>query len=128
MAEYTLGFLVTPEENTSADSTYTLVIYEQVPESNTLYLVPNEAIGPEEEKLFSLVHGRVVNGDDLTEEEMKATLTLGDVLCAEPKYLSGDNPVGSRFGGTWAKYRVEDGKVPLTGVVITRVVKSVFLL
>lgn len=46
------------------DETYTLVIYEQVPESMDVFLVPDSEITDQVREWLSLAHNVIVNGED----------------------------------------------------------------
>lgn len=44
--------------------TYTLIIWQLIPEDCKLYLVPNELISPEHAQLIAEANGKLINADD----------------------------------------------------------------
>lgn len=89
--------------------TYTLLIWETNPEGNQLYLIPNEEVEKDNRlELMTQAHGCMINCD----YENEGMTFLNEALEAN---------------GVFEKYR-RDWDVPISGVTITRVIMSGFML
>jgi hypothetical protein len=51
-------------DDASSELTYTLIIWQEIPENCKLYLVPNELITPEHAQLIAEANGKIINADD----------------------------------------------------------------
>lgn len=102
---------------------FTLILWEEVPENLTLYLVPDEGLTPEDEELLLLTHGHLINASDVPEDVGVALDTLSDALTDRDDCLSERNPPGSRWAKRFAKYKIEGGRLP-EGTLISKVIKT----
>jgi hypothetical protein len=97
---------------------YTLLIYEEVPENTRLFLIPNEEITDEQDKVLKACQNKFVNSDDHTDEMD----TLSELIAKKKEHCRD----GSKHACLWGDY--EEGKEkPLKGT-ITRVFISGFML
>ena len=94
----------------------TLLIWEENPENVSLYLIPNE-IADRHRHHFEAAHGKMINCDDMSEGMEFINIAL----------QSSEDTDGAPFAGIFQAYKV-DGEKPLTGVMITSVYKSGFVL
>lgn len=103
----------------------TLLVWEQLPETSSLYLIPNSEIDEEMRATLALAHGKLINCDDLTDEQSEAINRLTNILSVEPEYVD-KNYKGTKWDSTWAKYQLPDGEPTMT--VITHVYKTGWVL
>jgi hypothetical protein len=98
---------VKTKNNFSKDgNTYLLIIWEEVPESTSLYLIPSKDLTKEEVDTFHLCHGHFINLVDTPEDAEKALQEVN--LWLSPGYVSKDL---TEPEGKFHKYKIhkEDG-------------------
>lgn len=117
------------------ETTYTLLVWEEVPEKTTMVLIDNATLTDEDHAVLTKAHNCYINGD-LTEEEEAAACCVGAALCTDPEYLDEDHPVGSRWAMRFKDCERdgdgdddgERGKPRFIGKTITHVYRSGFLM
>jgi hypothetical protein len=109
-----------PTKKKVAAVTHTLIIFEQVPESTQLYLVPDSEIDEEHRKVLRTAHGNLVNTVDLELEEEDAINCISSILCKTEDHLAEAHPKGSRWAMHWAKYEKQVDE-PLEGLSVSNV-------
>ena len=83
-----------------------LIIYELVPESTNIYLIPEEFVSSEDTLLLNASHGKFINSDQDTESLNKITEFLED-------------------NGKWSKFLCKEIKdAPIVGANV----KSIFFM
>lgn len=112
---------------TYAQPTFTLVVYEQRPESCELYLIPNDIIDTEAAQTLECLHGKLVNHHELSDAEEIAASRLNAAFCEKAEYLDAAHPTGTRWAMCWVRYKMPSDK-PITGFAVTRVVRTGWVL
>ena len=108
------------------DNTYTLLIWEMVPDSTMLALIPNEDLTSDDIDTLRAAHGHYIN-TDVSAVAGDALDAINNALCKNPQSLSEDHPEGSYWAMKFKDYLV-DAKDPVEGKVVTRVVLCGFVL
>lgn len=112
------------DNNTKSDNTSTLLIWEEIPEVTFLYLIPNDAIDTTLRSCLEGAHGQYINS--VGWDKNQSLVALNEFLYEDTTTLySGDD--AAIANNALAQYKVDSDK-PLTGVVITHVYRSGFLL
>lgn len=99
--------------------TNTLIVWEEIPEKTTFYLVPNSVLDERRLKLLNLAAGTFVN----TECESAATIWLMEAVSDKREYCEN---VPEEDKCVFAQYKVSSDE-PLVADV-TRVILSGFML
>jgi hypothetical protein len=104
-------------EMSKMDNTYTLLVWELVPEDTDLYLIPNE-IADQYREYFVAAHNKQINCDDMNDGLRFLNTALGEDTAEEnfEDYL-----------GLFVEYK-QKKSVPLTNQLITNVYLSGFVL
>ncbi len=89
--------------------TYSLVIYEEIPERTTLVLVPDADLDENDRVKLMVAQGVVINATDSTENELNAANCVSDALTTKVEYLSEQNPKGSKWAMRFEKYTKSTG-------------------
>lgn len=105
--------------------TFTLLIWEEIPESIKLYVIPDANLDDDDRKVLEAVQGNYINEVGLTDEEHDALNCINAALTENPEHLPKEHPADSKWACRFQDYKQEMG--PL-GVVISRVVQCGFLL
>jgi len=110
--------------------TYTLLVWEELPESVRLVLIDNAELDSGDHATFAKAHGLLQNCDELTTEQETAVDCLNNALCDNPKYLGDAHPVGSKWAMRFAKCAVDRGeeRIDFNGKVITHVYRTGWVL
>jgi hypothetical protein len=114
-----------PVKNASSiEGTFTLLIYEEVPENTNLYLIPNEVANSYRGHLRE-AHGRYINADQSNDGMQFLSNALGEPRDSDEHWKD--------IAGVLREYKVakqdKDGNMPqITGVVVTDVCISGFIL
>lgn len=104
--------------------THTLLIYEMVPETVTLYLIPNNEINEETRDFLRAAQGKLINAD-----EMNDGMEFLNAAVQEPEYKDDVEPAWKQFACVFHQYKVEDeGHLEVSGKPITHVYTSGFVL
>ena len=97
---------------------HTLIVYEEVPETTKMYLVPNDVITDEQRAKLEKIAGTFMNTDGAVDEGM----WLYNVLTAEPEYWILDSESNEAEFGSWARHKATTDlikDVVITSVVLT---------
>src|SRR5262249_25245519 len=105
--------------------TFTLIVWEEVPESTKIVLIPNDVLMDLDVEIFRTAQGRYINLDNTPEQE-KALDCINNALTSDEGCLSEDHPKGSRWAMRFAEYLQEFDK-PIEDKMITRVFVMGFL-
>lgn len=105
--------------------TFTLLIWEEVPENSTLFLLPNSELTEEELNTLEKVNGKYCNSVGCSEEETTELLKLNAARVNKEKYLDEDHPAGSFWAMRYLKYKIEPSRI---NCHVTNVVKCGFIL
>jgi len=101
---------------------HTLLIWEQVPESTDLYLIPNDKLSEEQFEYLHQAQNRFINSDGMN-DGMKFLSTALSHDCAEEGF--------EKYRGCLREYKWEDNSEPITDrpeISITNVFLSGFVL
>lgn len=104
----------------------TLLIWEQVPESTDLYVIPNDTLDDDAREVLTRAHGYYINGDTPPLSGI-AINCISAALTDNPDHLPDEHAPGSKWAQRWSTYK-QDPKTPLAGTHITHVVRCGFLL
>lgn len=104
---------------------HTLLIWEEVPERTSLFLIPNTVLTEEERKILHTAHGHHINADEVTKEEDKALSYINDALCENKEHCSPSSKRGG-WATKWHKHKTEDR--PLENVGVTHVYRCGFVM
>lgn len=115
------------KEASFKQETFTLIIWEEVPEETSLYLIPDSILNNEDREVLKVSHGNYINHTKSTDEQEKALDCLSNAFCREPKYLGEDHPVGSRWAMRFIDYKLEGDALEINKY-ITKVIRCGFLL
>jgi len=107
--------------------TYTLLIWEEIPESIKLVLIPNDVLGKNDLKIFRQVHGKYINSTETSKADEKALDRINNALCSVPEHLGKDHPIGSKWAMRFKDY-IRPNEVPIEDENITRVFRMGFFL
>lgn len=99
----------------------TLVIWEEVPETTKLYVIPNNLLTEERLELLQQCAGTFVN----TDSEKEATIWLMETLTEEREYCTNES-VPESEKCIFAQYKIDAKEVIIAD--ISRVVLSGFML
>jgi len=108
-------------------STFTLLIWEEVPENVSLYLIPNDDLTPEDVGILHKAHNNYINSVHTVARAGHALDAISNALCENPKYLGDEHPIGSRYACAWGKYK-QSPDLPIQNTMITSVIRCGFLL
>jgi hypothetical protein len=107
-------------------NSYTLLMWEAVPESTTLYLIPNSAIPHgEAREALRKAHGEYI-GSTENEDAIVALNRVSDALCENPAHLSASNPPGSEWAQRWITFKVDDA-APIENTFVTHVYRCGYM-
>ena len=101
--------------------TYTLLMWEEVPEDTKLFLLPNDTIDDEALQVLRKANGKYINHVDATKADLDALNCIGNAVCSTAEYLDDDHPVGSKWALRWTGCLHEEGTGPIEGKTITAV-------
>jgi hypothetical protein len=102
------------------DNTFSLVIWEIVPDDTNLYLIPNNVITDDLRRVLEGAHGKFINQDDDVEDTDKLQYALMD---ADPTY----EIEHKEYLGLFVDYCVSDKSKPIVAN-ITHVYLTGFIL
>lgn len=97
----------TDEEKQSSDETFILLIWEEIPETTKLVLIPASTVSQELEDLLESVHNCYGNMVGNTEEETNNILCLTNALASDEFYLNKE--IDPKWNQILTKYIVDDG-------------------
>lgn len=101
--------------------TYTLIIWEEVPEDTKLFLIPNKDISYEHFVFMKMAHGKLINSD-----EMNDGLKFLNVALADPEYCYDEDM--KKYAGIFCAYQVDKSHPVLQNTNISKVYFSGFIL
>jgi len=81
---------------------YVLIIWQEIPESLKLYLVPSSKIDEEQMALLDKVNGKYVNSDDMCDE----LEFIQTILAEDHEYVYEKSPY-KKWGCLWHEFKVE---------------------
>lgn len=110
--------------------TYSIVIYELIPEECRIYVIPNSQIDSKLQDMLTLFHGHCINGDiDMSTKEVQDEVQLFcDVMEENSEYYSGNNPT---YQGCIAQYRQNTEKekqINFSSIIVTQIYQIGFYL
>lgn len=109
---------------------FTLLIYEQVPEEMSLYLIPSSKLSAADNAVLYAANNKYGNTINLTKEQQNALDAIGAALCPE-KHRDDDNyfNIGIPYAWRckWAQYQVVGIDGPIEAE-IERVYRCGFIL
>lgn len=100
----------------------TLIIWEEIPEKTTLFVVPNEQIDSRQAALLREASNKFINADD----ENDGMIFLNNALSSEAQYCIPDGDPADHC--IFAKYRVEPDTLASECGPINRVILSGFMM
>lgn len=121
-------------------SDYTVLVYEEIPENSSIYLIPNEEVEKDNRwQLMRLAHQKFINQDESNEGMRFLSHALVDEKHIDEdeyfddgytNYPGGERilerePAPREWRCVFAKYRQDADKV-IEGVTVTRVIVSGF--
>lgn len=105
-------------------SSYTLIVYEEIPENTKLFLVPNDEINSKQREMLAKVAGCFIN----TETQIDECNWLSNILCKKKSHCARwSNDDDHSDWCAWSKHQKESD-VQIEGVVITNVIVTGFVL
>lgn len=109
--------------------TYTLLIWEEIPENTRLALIPNDALDDEDRRVLRAAHGKYINSTGVSKEDLVVLDCLNNALCPKDEYLSDEHPKGSKWAMRWHAYlKADEDSNPIEGENITYVYRAGFIL
>lgn len=90
--------------------TYTLLIWEMLPEEVSMYVIPNSVIDEEKREILNKSHKKIINCDDDTEN----TNILSSMIAESKEYA--DPSIDEKLLTIWGQYEEECSK-PLDKVI-----------
>jgi hypothetical protein len=115
-------------EQNMNDTTYTLLIWEEIPETTHFVLIPNTDLDAEDLSVLRQAHGCFIDGLTETETQRKALDYLNAALAMNPECLPESHPEGSKWAMRWTKYVRDAHDSPIEEKIITHVFLSGFVL
>jgi hypothetical protein len=110
------------------DTTYTLLIWEEIPENTRLVVIPNNTLDESDLKVLTKAHGKYINNED-DPESYKALNCINNALCQNAEHLDKEHPVGSKWAQRWKDHYSREGEFPpVLDKIITRVYLCGFIL
>lgn len=100
----------------------TLIIYEMIPETTQIYLVPDKVITAEQRDFLKQAAGQLINADD----DNDGMQFLNNALAPKLEHCSSEAP--DEWKTIWAKYLIEDKSVVLSPLNVTSFVWTGFVL
>lgn len=88
-----------------------LLIFQNVPESNYYYVLQD--LNMEAYEVLKLIHGKLVNSDEFTEEEDSAFEKVNNTISVDPEYYYGDS--ATTWGGRFVESKIEEKDVWCSG-------------
>lgn len=110
-----------PENKTP--ETYTLLIWEEVPEDTKLYLIPNERVGGHR-ILLNMSQNHMINGGDVEEHVAASINGIQALISPTREFIPEEN---LKLACLWSEFKVDRAK-PIANKVITHVYFTGFLL
>lgn len=108
-----------------SNPTFTLLIWEEIPESIKFYVIPDANLDEEDRKVLDRCQGKYINHTEQTDEESRALDCVNAALTENREYLPSGHPPNSKWACRFQDYKTEAG--PL-GVTISHIVQCGFLL
>lgn len=105
--------------------TFTLLVWEEVPEALNFYLIPDDNLDDEDREVLALVQGCYINSTSTSAEQDDALDCINAALTENPKFLPPRHPQGSKWACRFKDYKREAG--PLN-VCVSAIVKCGFFL
>jgi hypothetical protein len=105
---------------------FVLLIWEEVPESTKLLLIPSEELNEEDVEVLRIANGHLQNTCDLTTKQAAAIDKISNALCSNEKYID-ERYVGTRWAMTLTKYIVSDDAT-IEGKRITSVYRTGYVM
>ena len=100
----------------------TLVIWEQIPETTDLFLIPNSEIDDEMRGIMQRAHGKLINADEDVEDALKLNAAFSP---KNEKYPVDDEYLP--YWGRFAQYRAEENG-PIQNTHVTHIYMSGWVL
>jgi|WetSurMetagenome_2_1015567.scaffolds.fasta_scaffold1443765_1 hypothetical protein len=100
-------------------NTFTLLIWEEVPEDTKLFLIPNEDLPEQYREVFTAAQDKFINSDDDVDATNQICCMLGKPEHSDPRHLA--------VAGTLCCYQLDKSE-PIVGKVITHVYYTGFML
>lgn len=100
-------------------SNYTLLIWEECPETIKLFLLPEEE-SKKHRDFLDEAHDRMINSDDLNDGMKFLNTALSNEECVDEGF--------EQYRAIWVQYQVKDTASPILDTHITKVYKSGFVL
>jgi hypothetical protein len=94
---------------------HTLLVWEQIPEGSTIYLITDPEIDTEIGATLKAAHGKLMDSDDLTDKQSEAINRLNNLLSLDPEYVDAKHK-GTKWDSAWAKYKLPEGEPTMTAV------------
>lgn len=107
--------------------TYTLLVWEEIPERGKLAIIPNDVLTEADFVVFRQADGHMMNSVGIGPEVEAAIYKLTNALYTVEHHLSSDHPMGSRWAMRFKDYIIESGngvKVCIEDKIITRVYRT----
>ena len=109
-----------------AAETYTLLIWEEVPESTKVAVIPNDTLDADTHAVLARAHGKYINSTNTPPEDEAALECVNLAMCSDSKYIGAEH-LGSKWTMRFSSF-VADSEKPITGKLITHVYRCGFLL
>lgn len=120
---------MTQEDPMHQDPSYTLLVYELIPECTKVYLIPNREIDEEALQVLTLCNYRYLEADDYSGEAYDALNAMNSALSNNPDAVA-PKFKGTRWDRCWAKHEhmLKEGVLFPLIVPVTRFVHTGFML
>lgn len=105
--------------------TFTLLVWEAVPESLDFYVIPDDNLDDEDREVLALAQGCYINSTDTSPEQDKALDCINAALTDDPEHLPPDHPQGSKWACRFKGCKREAGPV---NIHVSTIVRCGFLL
>ena len=99
----------------------TLLIWEEVPEQTTLYLIPNSEIDDEMRGIMQRAHNKLINADEDILDALKLSAAVVPTSHEVDKQYKG-------YHGRFAQYKVDNDAGPILDTHVTFIYLSGWML
>lgn len=105
---------------------YVLIVWEEVPETTKLVLVPRDTLDETDMAILRTAAGAYIN-TDISPDQHRAVDCINAALCTKPEHLADEHPAGSKWAMRW-KGHARAIDTPITDVTVTTVIVCGFLM
>lgn len=114
------------KKSATEPETYTVIVWEQIPEELDVYVVPNSTLLVQERELLAHAHMKYGNMVGLSPDAEIALMALLAAFCEKAEHLPDEHPEGSTWALRFVKYKQE--ALEVDNKIITAIIQTGWIL